>query len=103
MEDLSVWVIENVAKMPREHKFAVGDKWVETCLEVTTLLTEATYVRDRLALLGRASRGLTRARVLCRIAQRLRLCSASQREFFSDASLEIGKMLGGWTRAAAAH
>jgi hypothetical protein len=34
--------------MPREHKFAVGDKWVETCLEVTTLLCEATYTRERL-------------------------------------------------------
>ncbi len=26
MEDLTVWVIERVAKMPRDHKFTVGDK-----------------------------------------------------------------------------
>ena len=100
MEDLTVWVIERVAKMPREHKFAVGDKWVESCLSVTELLIEATYVRERLPLLQRASRALTRARVLCRVAQRLNLCSHDQRDYFSDQSLEVGKMLGGWTRAA---
>ncbi len=80
MEDLTVWVVERVAKMPRDHKFTVGDKLCETCLQVTTLLTEASYVRDKVALLAAASRALTRARVLVRIAQRLRLLSDSQRE-----------------------
>lgn len=49
--------------MPRDHKFTLGDKLVETCLEVTTLLTEASYVRDKLTLLASASRALTRARL----------------------------------------
>ncbi len=99
MEDLTVWAIERAAKMPRDHKFTVGDKLVEGCLQVTTLLTEASYVRDKLALLAEASRALTRARVLCRIAQRLHLLSEAQREFFVSQSLEIGKMIGGWTRS----
>lgn len=103
MEDLTVWIVERAAKMPREHKFTVGDKLVETCLEVTTLLTEASYVRDKLALLAAASRGLTRARLLVRIGQRLRLLSAAQRDFFSSQSLEIGKMIGGWTKSAKAR
>jgi len=29
MEDVTHWVIERVAKMPREHKFALGEKLVE--------------------------------------------------------------------------
>ena len=99
MEDITVWVIERVAKMPRDHKFTVGDKLVETCLEVTTLLVEASFTRDRLVLLGAASRALTRARVLVRVAQRLGLLSSAQREHFARESLEVGKMLGGWTRA----
>src|SRR5271165_1260992 len=64
MEDISHWAIERVAKMPREHKFAIGDKLVEACLDVTCALVEATYVRDKLGLLAQASRGLVRARVL---------------------------------------
>ena len=98
MEDLTVWAVERAAKFPRDHKFTVGDKWVEICLEVTTLLTEASFVRDKLPLLAQASRALTRARVLCRIAQRLKLLTPAQREHFSDNSLEIGRMIGGWTR-----
>lgn len=99
MEDLTVWVIERVAKMPREHKFTVGDKLVESCLEVTTLLVEASFLRDKVLLLVQASRGLTRARILVRVAQRLRLLSSAQREYFSAQSVEIGRMLGGWTRS----
>jgi hypothetical protein len=64
MEDVTHWVVERVAKMPREHKFAIGDKLVEACLEVTCALVEATYVRDKLGLLAQASRTLVRARAL---------------------------------------
>jgi hypothetical protein len=38
MEDLTHWVMERVAKMPREHRFTVGGRLLETCLEVTLLL-----------------------------------------------------------------
>ncbi|MBI5479968.1 MAG: four helix bundle protein [Deltaproteobacteria bacterium] len=103
MEDVTVWVIERTAKMPRDHKFTVGDKLVETCLEVTTLLVEASFTRDRLGLLAAASRALTRARVLVRVAQRLGLLSSAQREHFARESVEVGKMLGGWTRATRAR
>ena len=103
MEDLTVWVIERAAAMPRAHKFTVGDKLVETCLEVTTLLVEASFVKDKLALLTTASRGLTRARVLVRVAERLGLLSTAQREHFADASLQVGRMLGGWTRSVRAR
>ena len=98
MEDLCVWAVERAAKFPREHKFTIGDRLVETCLEITTLLVEASFVRDKLPLLASASRALTRARVLVRMAQRLRLVTPAQRQHFAGESIEIGKMLGGWTR-----
>jgi hypothetical protein len=44
MEDLTHWVAQRVAKMPREHKFAIGDELVEACLDVTCGLVEATHV-----------------------------------------------------------
>ena len=75
MEDITHWVVERVARMPREHKFAIGDKLVEACLDVTCALVEATYVRDKLTLLAQASRGRVRGRVLARLANRSRLLS----------------------------
>lgn len=102
MEDLTLWVIERVAKFPRDHKFTLGDRLVETCLDITTDLVEATYLSARgphkLARLHRAARSLTRARILVRMAQRLAILSSHQREHFAARSDDIGRMLGGWTR-----
>lgn len=99
MESLTVWMVERVAKMPRDFKFTVGDKLVEACLSVTTHLVDASFARDKRPLLVAANHALTRARVLVRIAQRLELLSSAQREHFSTESVEVGKMLGGWTRS----
>lgn len=102
MEDLALWAIQHAAKFPRTHKFTVGDRLVETCLDVTAALVEATYLprgNAKLQRLHHASRSLTRARVLIRIAQRLNLLSARQRHHFATESDELGRMLGGWTRS----
>jgi hypothetical protein len=55
MEDLTLWALERAAKMPRDHKFTVGDRLVETCLDVNAALVEASFVRDKLGLLHTAS------------------------------------------------
>lgn len=102
MEDLTLWVIERTATFPRAHKFTLGDRLIDTCLEITTALVEATYLprgRAKLHHLHAASRALTRARVLVRLAQRLELLSARQRHHFATLSDELGRMLGGWTRS----
>jgi hypothetical protein len=99
MEDVTHWVVERVAKMPREHKFAIGDKLVEACLEVTCALVEATYVRDKLGLLAQASRTLVRARALAPLASRSKLVSNEQLAHFERETVEVGRMLGGWTRS----
>lgn len=99
MEELTGWVVARVAKMPKGPRFTLGDKLMETCLEVTCLLVEASYTRDKLALLGRASRGLVRARVLARLCHQGRLLSEKQLLYFEGESVELGRMLGGWTRS----
>ena len=40
-----------------------------------------------------------RARVLSRLAERLKLLSAAQRGHFAVESDAVGRMLGGWTRS----
>lgn len=78
MEEVTFWAIQRAEKFRKRQRFGVGEKWVETCLEVQTSLVEATYVRDKHGLLAGASRGLVRARVLGRMAQRLGLLSGEQ-------------------------
>jgi len=100
MEGLLAWTVERVAKFPREHKFTVGDRLIETCLDITSHLVEASYRRDKRGDLAAASRGLVRARVLVRLARHLRCVSEAQHLHFVKESDEVGRMLGGWLKAA---
>ena len=45
MEELTAWIVEGVAKMLREHRSTIGNRLIETCLDVTMLLCEAAYTR----------------------------------------------------------
>lgn len=101
MEPLVVWVIQRVQHFPRNHKFTVGDRWIDTCLDVQASLVEATYIRDKRALLLSASRGLVRARVLTRAAAALHCISLDQEAHFHRETTEIGRMIGGWLRSLA--
>ncbi len=103
METLTLWTAVRVESFPRGHKFTIGDRWLETCLEVQTSLVEAAFTRDKRQLLLRASRGLVRARVLARMAAALRAVSLDQEAHFGRESTEVGRMIGGWLRALGAR
>jgi hypothetical protein len=57
MGGLLVWVVERVAKFPREHRFTIGERLVETSLGVCEALVDASYRRDRQGLHSAASAG----------------------------------------------
>ena len=99
MEDLTRWVIQRVAKMPREHRFTIGDRLVETSLEVTTLLLDASFTRDKRTLLAQAARGLTRLRLLVRLAHGVGLMTEKQHLYLAAQTAEVGKMIGGWSKS----
>jgi len=99
MESITLWVIGRVEQFPRTHRFTIGDRWIETCLDIQTSLVEATYLRDKRALLLSASRGLVRARVLARMAASLHCISLNQEAHFTKESTEVGRMIGGWLRS----
>jgi len=103
MEGLLTWTAERVAKFPRDHKFTVGDRLLETCLDIMAALTEAAYRRDKQAVLATASRGLVRARILARLARVLLCLSEAQHLHFVRESDEVGRMLGGWIRSGASR
>ena len=101
MEGLLTWTAERVAKFPRDHKFTVGDRLLETCLDVMAALTDAAFRRDKHEVLAAASRGLVRARILARLARVLLCLSEAQHLHFVRESDEVGRMLGGWIRSGA--
>ena len=66
-----LWLIPTLEKFPRGQRFLLGDRIENAALDTLDLLIQATYSRDRQALLHRANLGLERLRVLSRLAHDL--------------------------------
>ena len=64
-------------------------------------LVEAGYAREKAGLLDQASRKVNTARFLLRIAKDLKLMSMDACGFSAEKLDEIGRMAGGWSKAAA--
>jgi hypothetical protein len=99
--DLALWLVKKVERFPRSFRFSVGDRVVARALDLLETLTEAAYSADKLALLDRANRGLNSLRLLLRMAVDLKLLTADAHEFAAGKLEEIGRMTGGWRKAAA--
>ena len=97
--DVIVWLLGRVEKFPRSQKFTLGDRTVKLALDTLELLIEATYTRDRLALLRKANIQLEKLRYLIRICHDFKLLSSKQYAYISNEMNEVGKLVGGWIRS----
>ena len=64
MYDLIKWLMPQIAKLPRSHKFTLGDRITNLALDTLDLLIQAVYTRRRLELLQRANLNLERLRYM---------------------------------------
>lgn len=60
--DLLLYLIPQISKFLRAQKYLLGDRLEMTILDVLELLVEASYSRDKLALLRQANVKLEKAR-----------------------------------------
>lgn|GEM_PF-452592 len=98
--ELVLEITQRVRKFPRELRFALGDRALNTAYDVLDALIEARYTSDRSALLRRANLHLERLRFQIRLSSDLRLISIRQYEFLAERVNEIGKMVGGWRKSS---
>ena len=68
MYDLIKWLIPQIAKLPRSHKFTLGDRITNLALDTLELLIQAVYIRRKLELLQKANLNLERLRFLARFS-----------------------------------
>ncbi len=99
--DLTLWLIRKVETFPRSFRFSVGDRVVARSLDILEALTEAAYSSDKGAHLDRANRSVNSLRLLLRLTVELRLLAGGSHEFAAGKLEEIGRMIGGWRKAAA--
>ena len=96
--DLVLWLLNQIPKFPRSHRFVLGDRIENSILEVLELLIEAAYTRDKVILLRQTGIQLEKLRYLIRISKDLKFLSLRQYEFVSEQIDEVGRMVGGWLR-----
>ncbi|MFH1567836.1 MAG: diversity-generating retroelement protein Avd [Gemmatimonadota bacterium] len=96
--DLILWLLQQVPKFPRSHRFVLGERIEGLALDVLDLLIEAAYTREKRGLLRRAVLGLEKLRYLVRLSRDLSFLSSRRYEFAAGRIDEIGRMVGGWLR-----
>ena len=69
--DILKWLIPQISRFPRSHKFTLGDRVTNLGLDVLMLLVEANYTRDKTELLQQANQKLEQLRYLLRLCKEL--------------------------------
>ncbi|MEP6540018.1 MAG: diversity-generating retroelement protein Avd [Bryobacteraceae bacterium] len=98
--DFVLWLLPKVEKFPRSHRFTVGERLSSQGLDVLVILTEAAYASSKDELLTQANRKINSTRLLLRLAKDLKLLSLDAYGFAAEKLDEIGRMAGGWRKAA---
>lgn len=98
-----LWLAPTVEKFPRSQKFSLGDRILDAAYEHLERVIEATYSADRAPLLRAANLELEKLRILCRLAMDLGHLDLRQLEHAAREIDAIGRLIGGWMKADAAH
>ena len=98
MYDVLKWLLPKMSKLPRSHKFTLGDRVTNLGLDVLMLLVEASYTREKLELLRQANRKLEQLRYLLRLCKDLELLPMRSYEYISREINEAGSFIGGWVK-----
>ena len=99
--DLTLWIVQKVEKFPKSYRFSVGQRLIDTALDLLLLLVEAAYRRDKRETLRTASLRTNALRFLLRLAHDLKLLPGSAYAFATEQLDEVGRMVGGWERSTA--
>jgi len=101
--NLTKWYIEKLAKLPRNHRYTLGEKIQNSLLDLLMLLSDAIYSKNKKPILQEANKELEKLRILSRLMKDLNLLPRDSYRFVSSSIDEIGKMLGGWVGVTVSH
>lgn len=98
--DLLLWLIPQVLKFPRAHRFGVGERIQRQALDFQDALTAAGKYSgaERKRCLQQADVQLAQLRTWVRLARDLELISLRQYEHAARLLAEVGRLLGAWLK-----
>lgn len=96
--DLIKWYVPILNRLPREHKFQLGNRIVETLYKLLESLIEAKYSKQKQTKLEALNITLSILRYQTRLLFDLAPFSIQRYEYVSKLIDEIGNELGGWLK-----
>jgi len=94
--DLIAWYVPILNRLPRDHKFGLGDRIVALLYDLLEGLVLARYSQDKLAKLTPLSGKLDILKYQTRLLFDFKLVEVKRYEHASRRIDEIGKQLNGW-------
>jgi 23S rRNA-intervening sequence protein len=96
--DLIKWYVPIVNRLPRNHRFTLGERIIAELYGLLDGLIHARYSQDKLAQLQALNVRLDLLRYQTRLLLDFQLIATKRYEYISQRLHEIGVELGGWVR-----
>lgn len=92
--DLIIWYVPIINRLPKTHKFQIGDRLVNNLYNFLELLIIAKYASEKLNILESINPKLDIVRYQTRIILDFQIINNKRYEYISQIITEIGKELG---------
>ena len=92
------WILDRISGFPKDKRGTLGERLGINGVKLLEAITDALFVRSKLAILTKADQRLRRLRVELRLARELKCLTPKQHEHVLKEADEVGRMLGGWIR-----
>lgn len=94
--DLIKWYVPILNRLPRDHKFGLGERMVSELYDILEGLVLARYARDKLELLQPLTGKLDILTYQTRLLFDFKLMELRRYEYASSLLDELGRQLNGW-------
>jgi hypothetical protein len=94
--DLIQWFVPLLNRLPRDHRFALGDRLVQGLYDLLEGLVTARYASAKLEQLEPLNARLDLLRLQIRLLHSFQLIDERRYEHVARLVEEVGRQLGGW-------
>jgi 23S rRNA-intervening sequence protein len=94
--DLIKWYVPILNRLPRDHKFGLGDRMIAVLYELLEGFVTARYASNKLAVLQPLSGKLDILQYHTRLLLDFQLVEVQRYEYASSLLNELGRQLTGW-------
>ena len=97
--DLTLWLVPILGRMPRQHRFTLGERISDNLYDFLEQLIEAKYSKNKREILSKLNPRLSVIQYQIRLLYDLKLISLQRYDYASKHLTEIGQELGGWLKS----